>query len=208
MIKNQDRSKWIGASDTAMVIGNWETDSFREWWLLKLGINTQTFKSYKMVCGNAMEIPIIRAIEKLEGEKIHIGRRPYYNIFLRLRCNYDGLRKYEVIEIKTTGNGFKNVPKNYWAQCQVLMFRKRRKTTALYQYKMSVEDYVNPYFPEIDYKRLTRHVIEYDEGFITNEYLPRLRYFAHCLRKKKFPKEEEYVQFNNKKRKRCFNGVS
>lgn len=205
MIKNQDRSKWIGASDTSFVVGNWKTDSFREWWLLKLGINAGTYKSKKMEYGNAIEIPIIRAIEKLEGEKIKIGRRPYYKISLRLRCNYDGLRKDEVIEIKSTGSGFKNVPKNYWRQCQVLMYVKKKKSTALYQYKMTEYDYVNPYFPEIDEKRIIRHVVEYDEQFIKNEYLPRLRYLASCLRAKKFPKEEDYVQFNDKKRKGPFN---
>jgi hypothetical protein len=158
-----------------------------------------------MECGNAMEIPIIRAIETLEDEKIHIGKRPYHNIFLRLRCNYDGLRKDEVVEIKTTGHVFSSVPKNYWAQCQVLMFRKKKKQTSLYAYKMTVLDYTNPYFPEIDARRLTRFVISYDEDFIKKDYLPKLKYLAHCLRRKKFPKVEEYVQFNDKNRKRRFN---
>ena len=200
MIKNQNRSKWFGASDTSMIMGNWETETFKEWWLVKLGINTNNgVKTWAMDCGNIMEIPLIRFIERLENSKIQIGKRPYYNIRLRLRCNYDGLRKSEVIEIKTTGKGFKKVPKNYWQQCQVLMFRKRKQRTSLYEYRMEELDYLNPYFPDIDGKRLFKHEILYDRGFIENEYLPRLRYLARCLRAKKFPRLEEYVQYNNKK---------
>ena len=62
MIKNNDRSKWIGASDTSMVMGNWETETFKNWWLVKLGIHVNNYKSWAMDCGNIMEIPIIRFI--------------------------------------------------------------------------------------------------------------------------------------------------
>ena len=199
MIKNQNRSKWIGASDTSMVVGNWDTETFKVWWAMKLGISQERVETKRMKYGNAIEIPVIRAIEKNEGVKIRIGKHPYYNILLRLRVNYDGLRKDEVVEIKTTKNKFEKVPKNYWRQCQVLMYRKKKKTTALYQYEMTAYDCLNPYFANIDLNRLTRHVIEYDEDFIKKEYLPRLRYLARCLRAKKFPRLEEYVQYNNKK---------
>jgi hypothetical protein len=200
MIKNQDRSKWFGASDTSMIMGNWETETFKNWWLVKLGINPNNgVKTWVMDCGNIMEIPIIRFIEKMENRKIQIGRFPFYKIRLRLRCNYDGLRKSEVVEIKTTGKGFTKVPKNYWQQCQVLMWRKKKQRTGLYEYRMTINDYANPYFPQIDKTRLFRHEIRFDEGFIKNEYLPRLRYLARCLKAKKFPKAEEYVQNNDKK---------
>jgi hypothetical protein len=202
MIKNQNRSKWFGASDTSMIMGNWQTESFKNWWLVKLGINPNNgVRTWAMDCGNIMEIPIIRFIEKIEGKKIKIGKRPYYNFLLRLRCNYDGLRRFEVVEIKTTGKGFKKVPKNYWQQCQVLMYKKRKQMTALYAYRMDEIDYLNPYFPQIDKNRLVRHEVIYDEQFIKKEYLPRLRYLARCLKDKKFPKESEYVQFNDKKSK-------
>ena len=195
MITNQNRSYWIGASDTQFVMGNWNTETFKNWWLVKLGIHTNDFKSWVMDCGNIMEIPIIRFIENQENKKIKIGRFPKYNLFLRLRCNYDGLRKEEVIEIKTTGKGFKSIPKNYWQQCQVLMYRAKKKVCALYEYLMQEVDYLNPYFPEIDKTRLKRHVIEYDSQFINEEYLPRLRYLATCLRAKKFPTVEEYAKY-------------
>ena len=199
MIKNKNRSHWFGASDTSMIMGNWETESFKNWWLVKLGVTQNTLSSWVMDCGNIMEIPIIRFIEKLEKQKIHIGRRPYYKLGLRLRCNYDGLRKNEVVEIKTSGTGFKKVPKNYWQQCQVLMYRKKKKYTSLYLYYMTDADYLNPYFPDIDKTRLVRHEIMFDKGFIDNEYLPRLRYLARCLKAKIMPKVGDYVQYYSKK---------
>lgn len=203
MITNNDRRFWFGASDTAMIMGNWETETFKNWWLVKLGIDLNTgVRTWAMDCGNLMEIPIIRFIEKQENLKIKIGKHPYYNPLLRLRVNYDGLRKHEVIEIKTTSKGFKRVPKNYWQQCQVLMYRKKKDRCALYEYIMEDTDYLNPYFPEIDKTRLKRHEIQFDKQFIYNEYLPRLKYLASCLKGKKFPKEQDYVKFRNKKRKR------
>lgn len=195
MINNNDRSKWFGASDTSIIMGNWNTETFKDWWMVKLGIMVKDVKTWAMDCGNLLEIPIIRLIEKLEGRKIKIGKRPYYNPFLRLRVNYDGLRKYEVVEIKTTSKGFKKIPKNYWQQCQVLMYRKKKDRCALYEYKMEETDYLNPYFPDLDKNRLTRHEIRYDEQFIKNEYLPRLRYLASCLRGKKFPTVEDYANY-------------
>lgn len=198
MIKNQDRSKWFGASDTNTIMNSWETDTFKEWWATKLGFKGHSYKSWIMDCGNIMEIPIIRYIERQEGKKIAIGKHPYYNVFLRLRVNYDGIRKDEVVEIKTTEKLWKTVPKKYWQQCQVLMYRKRKKKTGLYAYQMESEDYASPYFPVIDGKRLKRYEIPYDEEFIKNEYIPRLKYLASCLRQKKFPSEKEYEQIYSK----------
>ena len=198
MIKNQDRSKWFGASDTNTIMNSWETDTFKEWWAVKLGFKGHSYKSWIMDCGNIMEIPIIRYIERQERKKIAIGKHPYYNVFLRLRVNYDGIRKDEVVEIKTTEKLWKSVPKKYWQQCQVLMYRKRKKKTGLYAYQMESEDYASPYFPVIDSKRLKRYEIPYDEEFIKNEYIPRLKYLASCLRQKKFPSEKEYEQIYSK----------
>lgn len=198
MIKNQDRSKWFGASDTDMVVGNWDTESFKEWWSIKLGYKKSGYRSWVMDCGNIMEIPIIRFIEKREKKKISIGKHPYYVFGLRLRVNYDGLRRNEVIEIKTTEEHWKNVPKKYWRQCQVLMFRKKKRMTSLYAYKMETEDYYSPYFPVIDEKRLKRYEIHYDDSFIENEYKPRLKYLASCLKQKKFPSNKEYEQVYSK----------
>ena len=198
MIKNQNRAYWFGASDTSIIMGNWSTQTFLNWWFVKLGFYESKVKSWKMECGNLLEIPIIREIERQERYKIKIGKHPYYKPSLRLRCNYDGLTKLFVIEIKTTQKMFKKVPKNYWQQCQVLMFRKRRKKTVLYAYEMTDDDYANPYFPNIDYNRIKPFVIDYDEEFIEREYKPRLRYLASCLKRHKVPSIEEYEQFYSK----------
>jgi len=194
MIKNQNRAFWFGASDTSTIMGNWDTQTFLDWWFVKLGYYSNNRKSWKMDCGNILEIPIIREIEKQERYKIHIGKHPYYKPFLRLRCNYDGLTKNFVIEIKTTGKMFVKVPRNYWQQCQVLMFRKRRKMAILYAYEMTDDDYLNPYFPNIDYNRIKSFVIGFDNEFIEKEYKPRLKYLASCLKKRKIPSMSEYEQ--------------
>lgn len=194
MIKNQNRSFWFGASDTSMIMGNWETQSFLDWWFVKLGYYQNSHKSWAMDCGNILEISIIREIERNENIKIRIGKYPYYNLFLRLRCNYDGLTRFKVIEIKTTCKMFKKVPKNYWQQCQVLMFRKRRKKTTLYAYEMTDDDYLNPFFPDINYNRIESFDIDFDKQFIEKDYKPRLKYLASCLRHKKIPSIKEYEQ--------------
>ena len=198
MIKNQNRAYWFGASDTSMIMGNWDTQSFLDWWFVKLGFYSNNRKSWKMDCGNILEIPIIREIERQECYRIKIGKHPYYTWSLRLRCNYDGLTKDYVIEIKTTGKMFAKVPKNYWQQCQVLMFRKRRSKAILYAYQMTDDDYANPYFPNIDYNRIKSFVIDYDKDFIEKEYKPRLKYLARCLREKKVPSKTEYEQIYSK----------
>lgn len=198
MIKNQNRAYWFGASDTATIMGNWSTQTFVSWWFVKMGFYQNALKSWKMECGNLLEIPIIREIEKQESYKIKIGKHPYYTPSLRLRCNYDGLTKHFVVEIKTTQKMFSKVPRNYWQQCQVLMFRKRRKKAVLYAYEMTNDDYANPYFPNIDYKRIKSFVIDYDKEFIEKEYKPRLRYLASCLKRHKFPSMKEYEQICSK----------
>lgn len=186
MITNQDRSKWFGASDTSTIMGNWETETFGLWWLTKLGIVQTHYDNIFMRTGNLMEIPIIRAIEKSEGRKIKLGKRPVYVRRYRLRANYDGLCD-TVVEIKTTKKMFKTVPKGYWQQCQVLMYATGRKKAELYAYELTGFDYDAPYFPEIDLNRLKRFEIEYDKEFIRREYLPRLKVLAKALRHGRFP---------------------
>lgn len=186
MIRNQDRSGWFGASDTAMVMGNWTTQTFRSWWLVKLGTISEHFSTRAMEMGNLFEIPIIHAIEALEGRRIKLGKHPIYLPRYRIRTNYDGLCS-TLIEIKTTKKMFKKVPKGYWQQCQVLMFAARRKLTELYAYELNDFDYEAPYFPEIDPGRLHRFEIAYDDAFIHSDYLPRVEILARALRERRYP---------------------
>jgi len=66
-----------------------------------------------------------------------------------------------------------------------------KKPCQIVSYLIQPEDYKN-WFNPIDSKRVTYHPIEYDADWINNEYLPRLRYLADCLKKGKYPKEGEY----------------
>jgi len=189
MITNQDRSKWFGASDTAIIMRGWDTETFRAWWFTKCGYAVPQYSSWSMDVGNIMEIPIIRAIEKAEGRKISIGKRPVYRRRLRLRVNYDGLTKQSVVEIKTTKDGFKKPPLHYWQQAQALMYALERPLCELYAYRLQEEDYAAPYFPAIEPDRLERLEIPLDQGWIEEKYLPRLRHLAQCLRRRTIPSE-------------------
>ena len=84
MIRNHDRSGWFGASDTATIMGNWNTDTFRRWWLVKLGVRKDRFITPAMQCGTAYEHKILDALRvKTRDRQIRIRS-------LRLRVNYDG----------------------------------------------------------------------------------------------------------------------
>nr|DAW80080.1 MAG TPA: Exonuclease [Caudoviricetes sp.] len=190
MIKNHDRSGWFGASDTSIIMGNWSTETFRKWWMVKLGAYDTPYTNRAMKTGTLLEIPIIRTICDVDGRRIRIGRKPVYRPRYRVRANYDGYTSREVVEIKTTEHGFRTVPKNYWQQCQVLMWAKGLEKAVLYAYTPLEIDYAAPYFPEIDPERIKRFDIEYSDGFI-QEYLPRVRYLSVCLKRRAFPRAEE-----------------
>lgn len=189
MITNHDRSRWFGASDTAVIMGNWGTKTFAKWWLVKLGIAQQTYHSRAMDVGNIMEHAIIDKVSELTGRRIRKGRRPLYSPLLRLRVNYDGLCRDCVVEIKTAKAMFATVPKNYWQQCQVLMYRTRRTRCELWAYEVTEDDYAAPYFARIAPSRLRRFSIGYDPEWVENVYLPRLRVLARALRGREFPHE-------------------
>ena len=59
MIKSKDRSGWIGASDTYMVMSNWDTMSFAKWWLEKVGVIKSDYTSIAMQTGSAYEHAIL-----------------------------------------------------------------------------------------------------------------------------------------------------
>lgn len=177
MITNQDRSKWFGASDSNFICGNWETPSFRKWWLVKLGLKENNFSNKAMKTGNAYEHKIADALG-IKGTKDTQKK----NYLLRLRVNYDFVAKEAIYEIKTYNYDKKfKISKNYWQQAQVEMFMKKKKLFIV-SYGLLEEDYLN-YFKEVDIKRLDIQEVEYDEKFIKEEYLPKLRYLAYCLRK-------------------------
>ncbi|MBR6603882.1 MAG: hypothetical protein IKK94_07695, partial [Clostridia bacterium] len=66
------------------------------------------------------------------------------------------------------------------------------KEAKIVAYGLTDSDYNNFFLP-IDKDRRTLIDIQYNECFIDEEYLPKLRYLAMCLEKGKFPKSDEFL---------------
>lgn len=190
MIRNHDRSGWFGASDTATIMGNWNTDTFRRWWLVKLGVRKDRVITPAMQCGTAYEHKILDALRvKTRDRQIRIRS-------LRLRVNYDGESRQLITEVKTHSKPVFKVTKAYWQQCQVEMFAsgsglfRKRKFCRIVAYRVTKDELFNFFLP-IDENRLTQHNVDYDAEWVEGCYLPRLRYLAKCLSTGHWPKEEE-----------------
>jgi hypothetical protein len=180
LIASKDRSGWIGASDTAMVMANWHTPTWHKWWATKLGITSNDITTTAMLAGTYYEHPILDALGiKRRDRQIRIRR-------LRLRVNLDG-EDAIIHEVKTHGKDTFKVTKAYWQQAQVEMFATR-KPLVIDAYRLTEADYQNFFLP-IDPARLSRHPIEYDPAWVKNDYLPRLRILAKALRKGVYPDE-------------------
>lgn len=185
MIRSQDRSGWFGASDTAAIMGSWDTKTFASFWLVKLGLARNTFRTTAMITGTMLEHRILDALEVPRRDR-QIRIRP-----LRLRVNLDGEVPERIVEVKTYRDKPEfRVSKVYWRQCQVEMFAAG-KPCCIAAYRVSEEDDRNLFLP-IDMDRISIHPIARDEEWIEQEYLPRLRYLAECLRKERFPRIEDY----------------
>lgn len=195
MIINTDRSKWIGASDTHMLFANPDTSSFRLWWAEKLGLRINDYTNIYMLTGNALEHKIIDLID----HNIIKGVKPIYKRRLRLRVNYDGHRCSQVVEIKTTGKQTMKLPINHMIQVQSLMFGTGWKEPALlYSYLLDQENYKN-YYLELHRKNITMFEIPYATEWVQEQYLPRLRYVAECLKRRRYP--ERLSEINGEKSK-------
>lgn len=181
LIQSQDRSYYIGASDTSMVVGNWNTKTFEKWWLEKLGINKNNFSTEATKAGNNYEHKILDSLEinNLEKDK--------QIIIDRLRVNLDGNTDTCIYEVKThkEEKEFK-VSKQYWRQAQVEMYASGIHKLQIVAYALQENDYQN-YFNKIDKSRLQLIKIEYDKDFIENGYLPKLQILSECLKKGVFP---------------------
>lgn len=181
MIQSQDRSYYIGCSDTSMVVGNWNTKTFEKWWLEKLGLYKNEIKTTAMLAGTNYEHKILDAleIEGLEKDKqIIIGR---------LRANLDGNTNTCIYEVKTHNiNKEFKVSKQYWRQAQVEMYAAKIYKLFIVSYGLTENDYIN-YFNEIDKERIKLIQIEYEKDFIEKEYLPKLKILTRCLEKGVFP---------------------
>ena len=181
MIQSQDRSNYLGASDTSFVVGNWKTKTFEKWWLEKIGIYRNNLSTEAMKAGNNYEHKILDALEikGLEKDK--------QIIIDRLRVNLDGNTNSCIYEVKThkEEKEFK-VSKQYWRQAQVEMYASNIHNLYIVAYALQENDYKN-YFNEIDKERLQLIKVDYDEEFIKKEYLPRLKILTKSLKEGVFP---------------------
>lgn len=182
MIASKDRSYYFGASDTCMVLGNRKTKTWCNWWMQKIGINTDHFENKYTSAGTYYERRILESLNiPLEYDR-QIIIEP-----LRLRVNLDGNTDKRNYECKTykLENGFK-MPRKYIQQVQVQMFASELRETSIIAYGLTDGDY-NNYFNPIDSERLAEYEIPYDEQWIETVYLPKLAELSDCLKEGRFP---------------------
>lgn len=182
MIASQDRSGYFGASDVSFIVGNWKTKTFENWWMQKLGINRDHFENRYTSAGTHYEHRILESL----GIPMELDKQIIIED-LKLRVNLDGNDSTTIYECKTYkfDNGFK-MPKKYIEQVQVQMFASGLRKAKIIVYGLLEEDYDN-YFNPIDSSRRREYVIEYDERWINEVFLPKLRYLAQCLIEGRFP---------------------
>lgn len=182
MIDDKDRSGYFGASDVDRIIGNYKTATFEKWWMQKIGINRDHFDNKYTLAGTHYEHRILESLDILmEYDKQVILED------LRLRVNLDGNDADTIYECKTYGfeKGFK-MPKKYINQVQVQMFATGFRKAKIIVYGLTEGDYDN-YFHPIDPDRRSEFVIEYDERWVNEVFLPKLKYLAECLKEGRFP---------------------
>lgn len=185
MIASQDRSFYIGASDTSYVVGNWNTKSFENWWLEKLGLSKSDIKTEAMQTGTNYEHKILDALDVENMEKDR------QIIIDRLRVNLDGNTSDCIYEVKThnIGKEFK-VSKQYWRQAQVEMYASNIHKLYIVAYGLEENDYRN-FFNQVDKERIRLFQIDYEDKFITEEYLPKLEILTRCLKEGVFPCKQQ-----------------
>lgn len=185
MISTSSRIKYIGASDTHHVMGNWDTATFAKWWRQKQGIDTSSFHSIYTDTGTAFEHKIAEQIGMDD-----IDRQIYID-GINIRVNLDGTLDGEIIEIKT----YKYRPnwkpsKDYRSQVQVEMWADKKKSAMVVAYALEEDDYEDWTRP-VDAGRLSYYPFDYDVDFII-DYLPRVIYLSDCIDKGLFPRKDAY----------------
>ena len=180
MIKSKDRSGWFGASDTTYIMGNYNTDTFRRWWLQKVGVTANEFSNIYTVAGTYKEHQILDAVCKCRKDyQIKIP-------FFKLRVNLDGDTKDNIYEVKTYKSSFNKA--KYEGQVNVQMLAKKLRIATIVTYKMENEDYENFFLP-ISRTRLHLHIIKRDREFL-GRYLRRVLYLKQCLKRGATPSNE------------------
>lgn len=193
MISSQDRSGWFGASDTDYIVGNWETASFENWWLTKIGINRTNFQNQYTLAGTHKEHQILNSLQipLLELDKQILLPD------LKLRVNLDGNTNDCIYECKTHSieKPFK-VPIKYKRQVWVQMYAAEIRQARIVAYGLSDDDYKNFFLP-IDKERIALIDVPYNEKFINEDYLPKIEYLARCLEQGVLPASEMLERSKN-----------
>lgn len=182
MIASNDRSGYFGASDTDKIIGNWKTATFEKWWIQKIGINRDHFNNKYTSAGTHYEHRILESL----GIPLELDKQIILED-LKLRVNLDGNDTDTIYECKTYmfDKGFK-LPRKYINQVQVQMFASGLRKAKIVVYGLEEKDYDN-YFNPIDLMRRDEILIIYDERWINEVYLPKLKYLAECLKEGRYP---------------------
>lgn len=182
MIASKDRSGWFGASDTDKIVGNYDTKTWRKWWLEKIGIEKSNFTNRSMQAGTYYEHRILQSL----GIDLELDKQVIIEELL-LRVNLDGNTEDAIYECKTYKHekGFK-VPLKYKRQVWVQMYATGIRKAYIVAYGLTEDDYKN-FFNDIDKGRLELIPIEYNEKWINTVFLPKLKYLAECLKKGVMP---------------------
>lgn len=185
MIASKDRSGWFGASDVDKIVGNWNTKTWMDWWLVKMGVARNDIETVAMNAGTHKEHQILEYISPfMEMDKQIVIED------LRLRINIDGNIGKRIKEVKThSAEKVFKPSKKYIQQVVVQMYGFETREADIVSYALTEEDYKN-YFLPIDPERLKHHPIAYDEKWIETIFLPRITYLADCLKNGVLPDRE------------------
>lgn len=195
MIRDHSRAGWVGASDTHALMSSWDSKTFAAFMMEKLGLLEKGFSSRRLAAGTHWERRILDAIDVRKRDR-QIRRRR-----LRLRVNLDGEDTSTVFEVKTHESEEFKPTRAYWEQCQVEHYATG-KEVCIVAYRLLPED-IDNYYRELDEERLSIYPIEYDHVWIEEEYLPRLRIVARCIRRRRWPSESEIARFSYRRRRKA-----
>ena len=206
MIKDKDRSGYFGASDSHFITGRWDTMTFKNWWLVKLGILKDDIITKAMRVGNAYEHKILNAYSKFKDIPIEKDGQIILED-IDLRVNYDGWCGNKIFEVKTYSQDKFITQPNYVKQVNVEMFawnenhwgEEAEGYILAYHVDKNIE-YLN-YFEEVVPERIWRIPIEYDEDYI-EEYLANLYVLCDCLEAGVMPNENDRPNRNKYKGKK------
>lgn len=178
MITNHDRSGWFGASDAHFIVGNYDTETFKKWWLEKLGLRTNLINTKAMRAGTHYEHKILKTVPGV------VMDRQILIPELHLRVNLDGETSI-IYECKTHKDEVFKASKANIQQVNVQMFAANKQAEII-AYRMLEADYAN-YFNPIDENRISHYPVIYDKDFIAL-WLHKIEYLGSCLERGAMPK--------------------